>query len=369
MMGTVVGRPRRGVIVSVGVVVALLLAAMAGGRPGRGGPPLDPRSDGPLGTSALVSLLRGLGADVDLSAGLPGPTDEVALVLQDTLSPEETTELLRWVDAGGTLVVTDPSSKLVPPAAGQGLALDAGPIRPGRCTIRALGSIGAVDGGAAVRFRPSATEQVCFSDDRSGAFVVVTERGNGHLVSVGGAALLTNDLLGRRDNAVLAATLLAPLGRSTVRFVQAPVPAGGGTKTLGDLVPIGLKRALLQLGVAFVLYALWRGIRLGRPVPEDQLVQVAGSELVSAIGRLLSRTRSPGFAAEALRARLRRSLRARLGLPTDADASTVAELTAARTGLEVDQVLAAIDERPVSTDAELMAVATAVASIYEEVPQ
>ena len=361
-------RVPRGAVVGLCVAGSLLLAALVGGRPGRDGPPLDPRSDGPLGTSALVSLLDGLGAQVDLSGGVPGPADDVALLLQDRLDEEQRDDLATWVRDGGTLVVLDPSSALTPPVVEQGLSFAAGAIAPGACSIRALAAVGDVDGGAAVLYAAAESDQICFGYRNKGAFVVTHEVGAGQVVAVGGAAFVTNDLLGHRDNAVLAVTLLAPMAGTTVRFVEAPVPAGGGDKTLGDLVPAGVKRALLQLAVAFVLYALWRAVRLGQPVPERQPVEVAGSELVGAIGRLLSRTRAPGAAAETLREGLRRSLRARLGIPVDAPTTTLAELTAARTGLALTDVLVAVDERAVTTDAELVAVARAVASIYEEVP-
>jgi hypothetical protein len=356
----------RGAVVGLCVAGALLLAALLGGPPGRDGPPLYPRSDGPLGTSALVSLLRGLGADVELSVGLPGPNDEVALVLRDRLDDAQAAELRDWVRQGGTLVITDPMQGRTPPVVDQGVIPDTGPIAPGSCSIPALSSVGEVEGGAAVRFDALASDQICFGDRRDGAFVVTHADGAGEIVAVGGAAFLTNDLLDERDNAVLAATLLAPSEHTTVRFVDAPIPAGGGDKTLGDLVPGGVKRALVQLALAFVVYALWRAIRLGQPVREDQPVELAGSELVGAVGRLLSRTNEPGAAAETLRAGLRRSLRTRLGVPVDAPVATLAEITAARTGANVEDVLVAIDERPVTSDAELVAVARAVASIHEE---
>lgn len=60
-------RPPRAAVIGALVFAGLLVVAFAGGRPGRDGPPLDPRSDGPLGTSALVSLLERLGGGVELS--------------------------------------------------------------------------------------------------------------------------------------------------------------------------------------------------------------------------------------------------------------------------------------------------------------
>ncbi len=359
-------RPPRGAVIGVLVAAGLLLAALAGGPPGRDGPPLDPRSDGPLGTSALVSLLEGLGARVELSVGLPSVTDDVALLLQDRLDAEQAVDLLDWVRSGRVLVVTDPGSLFAPPSSPGGLFEQDRTFAPGSCTVEALAGIGEVEGGAAVTFDVGDGATSCFSDG-DGAFVASREEGLGTLVAVGGAAFLTNDLLGAADNAVLAAGLLAPERGTTVRVVDAPLPAGGGDKGLADLVPDGVKRAVVQLGVAFILYAAWRAIRLGRPVLETQPVDVAGSELVAAVGRLLSRTRSPGAAADTLRTELRRALRTRLGIPAEADPAALAALVAERTGVPAERVRAAVDDRPVTTDAELEALARAVSSIHQEV--
>jgi hypothetical protein len=361
-------RPSRGVLVAMAIGVALLLGALATGRPGRDGPPLDPRSDGPLGTSALVSLLDDLGADVQLSVGLPQPGEEVALLLEDRLDEGQRAELGAWVSAGGTLVVTDPFSPLTPPLAPSGVLPSASSVDRGRCTIAALDDVEEVAGGTPARFESAEADAVCFADDGD-AFVATQAHGSGDVVAIGGAAFLTNELLDDADNAVLAAALLVPGGSGTVRFVEAPVPAGGGDESLGDLVPDRVVRALLQLGIAFALYALWRAIRLGQPVEEAQPVQLAGSELVSAVGRLLARTRAPGAAATTLRDALRRRLRTRLGVSPGAPPEVLADITAQRTGVDGDIVHTALADRPVGSDDELLAVARATARINQEVPR
>lgn len=362
-------RPPRGATIAGGVAAAALVAALVAGPPRREGPPLDPRSDTPLGTSALVALLDRFDADVELSVGLPGPGDDVALVLQDRLDQEQTDAVARWVEQGGTLVVTDPGSSLTPrlsdPTA---LVPDAEPVVPGRCTVDALAGLGEVDGGAPVLYEVPAGADSCFGDGDV-AFVVVGAHGSGEVVAVGGAAFATNEKLDEADNAVFALALLAPERGMRVRFVDPPLPVGGGDETLGDLVPGGVKRALVQLAVAFVLYALWRAIRLGRPVPEAQPVQIAGSELVAATGRLLARTRDPQAAADALREDRRRRLRTRLGVAPTADLDALVAVTAARTGLAPEAVAAALDDRPIPTDDDLVTLTRAVAALDQEVPR
>ncbi len=359
----------RGAVIALAVAGAALLAALLAGPPRRDGPPLDPRSDGPLGTSALVALLRHFDAEVELDSGLPDGQDDVALLLQDRLDEEQIAAVEAWVRAGGTLVVTDPGSSLAPLPATGGSPLGPPALERGTCTVDALADVGTLDGGAPVRYEVGEADELCFGSRPDGAFVVVAQEGGGEVVAVGGAAFATNDRLGEDDNAVLAVALLAPEPGMRVRVVDAPLPAGGGDKTLADLVPGGVKRALLQLALAFVAYAVWRAVRLGRPVTEDQLVQLAGSELVSATGRLRSRSRAPAASAAELREDLRRRLRTRFGVHPEADAATLAALVARRTGLADEAVLAAVDDRPVTTDDDLVALTRAVAVLNQEVPR
>lgn len=359
-------RPPRGAVIAAAIAAAAVVVALVSGPPRREGPPLDPRSDTPLGTSALVALLERFGAEVELSVGLPDRADDVALVLQDRLDEEQTGAVVEWVRRGGTLVVTDPGSSLSPMVRAGGLLPDTEPVEPGRCTIDALDGIGDVDGGAAVRYEVPAGADACYGDAEA-AYVVTQSFGAGEVVAVGGAAFVTNDKLDEHDNAVLALALLAPEPGTAVRFVDPPLPVGGGDKALTDLVPDGVKRALVQLAVAFVLYALWRAIRFGRPVLEPQPVEIAGSELVAATGRLLSRTRAPSAVADAVREDLRRRLRARFGVGPHADHQALAAVVAARTGLPEDAVRAALDDRPVTTDDELVALVGAVAALDQEV--
>jgi uncharacterized protein DUF4350 len=356
--------PSRGTLVTVAVGAGVLGLLLLQGSPDDH-PPLDPRSDEPDGTSALVALLEGLDTEVELSVGLPGPGDDVALVLADHLDEEQTEDVLAWARDGGTVVVTDPASSLAP-AVFPAPAVDDEPVRRGICTIEALDGVNEVHSGFAQRYDTGDGHSSCLGS-RDFAFVTAREEGLGDVVAVGGAEFATNHRLDEADNAVLAAALLARGPGSTVRFVEAPLPAGGGDKTLGDLVSDGVRRFGLQLGIAFLLYAAWRAVRLGRPVPETQPVEIAGSELVGAAGRLLERGRSAGPSAEVLRSRLRRSVRARLGVPPSAPTSTLTEVVVDRTGADPDVVRLAVGDEPVTSDDELVAVARAVATIHQEV--
>ena len=332
-------------------------------------PPLDPRSDEPDGTSALVALLEELGTDVELSVGLPDADDDVALVLADRLDEEQTADVLAWTRAGGTLVVTDPASSLTPPRCSRRRRSSDETVDRGICTIDALDGVEEVDGGlaSALRHRPGARRRAsAAATSRSSSR---RTEGAGDVVADRRARLRHQRAprRGRQRRAGRRAARARGPG-TTVRFVDAPLPAGGGDKTLGDLVSDGVRRAGLQLGIAFLLYAAWRAVRLGRPVPRDP----AGRDRRLRAGR---RRRSPARARPVAGRRRPRcsapacgaSLRPALGVPPSAPPAHAAQVVAERTGADPEVVAAAVGDQPVTTDDELVAVARAVASVHQEV--
>lgn len=342
--------------------LAVLVAAVLVGPPAGDGAPLDPSSSGPLGALGLVRTLEGFGAAVVTSSEVPGPRDDVALVLEDRLDRAGQDELLDWARQGGTLVVADPSSPLLQVEVAGELVdprLDAG-----GCGIDALDDVDglSVDG---VGFDVGVRGRGCLSGEGGLSFVVETPLGDGAVVAVGGAAVWANDRLGEADNAVLASTLLAPVTGTRI-VVVLPSPVGGGTASLRDLVGDGVKQALAQLGIAFLVYALWRGRRLGRPVIEDQPVELAASELVVAVGNLMQHGHHRGRAADVVRDDLRRHLAERLGLPPSAEPGDVAEVAAARTGLDRSRLATLLTPVPTGGDDDLVALATAAHDATQE---
>ena len=73
---------------------------------------------------------------------------------------------------------------------------------------------------------------------------------------------------------------------------------------------------------------------------EPQPVEIPGSELVVAVGRLFQRAHARGRAADLVRDSTRRSIANRLGLAPDASIDDVADAVAARTGRSPDEVRA-----------------------------
>lgn len=343
------------------LVVGLLLVGVVAGDPDDEGPPLDPRSTAPDGTKGLVDVLGELGADVQVTDRVPDAGRDaagtVALVLRDDLADGQRIDLDRWVRAGGTLVVTDPGSSLHPGLAVEGVGAPFGPddIAQGVCTVEALRAVERVDPGSAVRYRAVPGGEQCLGTEEA-AFVLVVPQGQGTVVAVGGPGAFVNERLDVDDNAVLAAALLAPSAGARVVVLERALP-GEGDETLADLVPGRVRDALVQLGVAFVVLVLWRGRRLGRPVPESGVLDVPGSELVEAAGRLRRRAGHPDRAAALLRADVRRRLASRLGLPSATSVGDVAVSAASHAGLDPERTAAVLATRPVASEDDLLRLA------------
>ncbi|HUQ63725.1 MAG TPA: DUF4350 domain-containing protein [Acidimicrobiales bacterium] len=350
-------------LILVGAV--LVITYLFGSRPDSG-VPLDPSSAKPSGTKAIIETLRVLGADVSVDSTPPASGVTTALLLVDDLSGVDRDAVEQWVRAGGTLVLTDPTSPLNPAeATGTAAIAFIDPELLRQCDVPALSGVNKVIAPGAVLMEVPAGSTGCFYRGET-AWLVVTPVGQGTIVSIGGPLFLTNGQLGKADNAALAAAVLTSSPASKVSMLEPP-PPGGGSKSLTDLIPERVKLALLQLAVAFLIVVLWRARRLGRPVVEHQPVKLAGSELVLAVGNLMQRAKGREQAAVILRGDLRRNLSERLGLPLDLPVEQLADAAAARAGLPPERLRQALTGAPPHDERELVVLAQLIESIRQEV--
>ena len=353
----------------IAIVVGLLVVGAVVGAPTVDEHSLDPTSTAANGTKALVDLLDGSGAQVEVLDTTPDDSTDIAVLLADSTSTAMTDELQRWVEQGGTLVVADPRSSFTATPVSDTSVFGAvhDTLAPGDCSIAAMAGIDRVEPAGGVVYDVAPRASGCFTRD-DGAFVVDVPTGDGHIVSVGGASTFTNQNLGTDDNAALAVALMAPREGTSVAVLYGMSPDGTSRATgISHLISPGVRFAMLEVLVAFLIFAWWRGRRLGQPVLEPQLVQIGGSELVAAVGNLMQQTHDPDRAARLLRADLRRRLAERLGLPPTSSAEVIAEVTSARSGVDRDVIARAVTDVPIRSEDELLDLARDIDRIRTEV--
>jgi Domain of unknown function (DUF4350) len=325
----------------------------------------------PIGTKALVEVLRELGAQVEVGGEIPDASTDTALLLVDEFDDEWRAELRGWVASGGDLLVVDPGSPVTPVAVAgfagaEGLVTE--PLERG-CGVPAFAKIPTFEQADGVVFKVQQGTTGCYLVDGD-AWALVQPIGDGTVVRLGGPGTLTNELLAEDQNAGLAAAVLAPKAGTRVQVIWEDVVAPSGPPPQGpglfDLLRPGVRAALWQLAAAFAFLALWRGRRLGRPVTEPQPVELTASELVVSVGNLLQRAGRRDQVVATLADDLRRTLAERLGLPASSDAATVADAVAARTGVERDRVLDALDSRPPADEKDLVRRSQTMESIRRE---
>lgn len=363
--------------VIVVLVVLVVIGSLTDTR--KDAPPYDPTSSAPMGTKAFVQLIEHFGATVSVPDSFPPAATDVAVIFVEPDAPNRLDDIRDWVAEGHTLVVTTPESELTPEAS---VGSSAAPgssqqlLPQGSCPVEALADVRTLDRGTTGTFVDlyqvpiSATS--CFGDGTD-AFLVVQPVGQGQIVSIVGGAVFTNTYLDEQDNAALATALFAPRPGTRVAIIDeafGDASGGGSVDTVGSLGQVlgaGVKLAVLQLAVAVVLYGFSRGRRLGAPITEPQPVQIAGSDLIVAVGSLLQQTRQPGNAAAILRRDLRRDVCRRLGLPDAAPADVIAESVASRTAFDRDTAVRILADHPPANDAELVLLAHQIDTLREEV--
>ena len=381
------------IVAAVALVVGVVLATRV-----EGVAPFDIDSARPDGLGAVRLLLEQQGVEVrrapassltDGGSGLDG-ADAIVMIAPSVASEEQIDALVGLARGGGLVLFGEDPDPADPDQAysavddaqyldGRALADEPPyPVATGSCDIDALADLGDIDAAFAAPIAPSGQQALCYSD-LDGAYFFQRPEGDGTVVTMSSPFLWVNARLQPRKedggeplaNGATAVRLLGDAERVT--FID-PVPSGGdvadGTEDPVSLLPLPVKLALAQLVGAFLLYLWWRSRRLGPPVSERLPVEIAGSELVAAVGDLLRRRGNPQRAAATVRADTRRVLAERLGLGLDPAPGALVEIVAARTGRPADQVGAALygaAATPVTSAGELVALVRTLDTIRQEV--
>jgi hypothetical protein len=287
------------VLAVLGLVVLLTLLATDSSR----GDDLDPRSARSTGTLALAELLRHRGIDSSRGASA-GPGETLVVPSAGRLEAAELTRVLDVSRSAARIVLIAPGN--VPDAGLKESRLQEISTRDPGCDVAAANVAGAVDIGGPTYTGPG---PACY-----GGNLALATRGTTPLIALGSSSFLTNDGLDDQGNAALALGLLTGTGvpgdpSGHVVWYQPVLDPQAARPSLTSLLPAGVPWGVLQLGLAVVLVAGWRGRRLGPVVEEPLPVVVPAAETVEGRARLYA----AGHARSAAAAALRAGARARLG--------------------------------------------------------
>jgi hypothetical protein len=340
---------RAAAVFAVLVVAYALLAAVLGG-PATSRQYLESSSPAPGGTRALAEILRQRGVTVRAGDDVATTVDErrtdqtVLVVEPGRLGQPDLDRLGRIVDRGGDVVLVAPGSGVLDALHLPVAVSDSGGLpttqTPG-CGLpeaRTAGSARLGDGPLFVAIDESqstpgraATLSLCYpvAPDHASLAVIEARGSGGRFVLLSSGSFLTNDRLDDGGDAALALGLLARHADLTwviQRQTSAqPVDGTDAVHVLGRTFWL----TCLQVLLALVVLALWRGRRLGPPVAEPLPVVVRAAETTEGRGRLYAAARARELAADALRAGLRARLADRLGLPVFGGTTNADRLVAA----------------------------------------
>ncbi|MBL1289524.1 DUF4350 domain-containing protein [Streptomyces sp. For3] len=328
------------------VVAGVTLAAL---RPGGQHGPLDPRSADPNGSRALAELLKDRGVSVDIATTLDeatdaaGPDTTLLVTGPNTLTAHQQQRLRAATadSAGRTVLIAAGGPSVARLAAGVHQAAH-GPetARLPRCALPAARTAGSADLGGIHYATDTPGAIACYPDNGLASLLVLPGQAAGDTVLIGSPGLLHNDRLDQQGNASLGLQLLGsrPHLLWYLPSLDDPSAAEGGTAGPGDgteggaegesgfigLVPPGWLWATLQLALAAVLAAVWRGRRFGPLVTERLPVAIRASESTEGRARLYRRADARDHAAAALRSATRNRISPLLGVsPRDTDSPAV----------------------------------------------
>ena len=244
---------------------------------------------------------------------------------------------------------------------------------PPRCALPAARLAGPAKVGGTT-YRPPPGASGCYPVSGVPGYSVITYTAAGRRITVLGSGIpLTNESLAADGNAALALNLLRAhrdivwLVPQPARPLPAPAPAGTGRPNGPALIPWEAVLVVIQLAIAVVLVAVWRGRRLGPLIAEPLPVVVRASETVEGHGRLYQARRARGRAATALRSELLDRVLPALGLARDAPQQAVCDALAARTRFSTQEIAAIVFGPGPGTDDDLVRLARSLDELDREV--
>jgi uncharacterized protein DUF4350 len=360
---------RTPVFVTGGLLAAILVLVLI--TTARTSGPFSPDSTDPTGAKALAVLLDNHNVPVvateDVEDATAAGSGRTLLVAPGGSLGERT---WRQIDEAGWshIVLFRPPDRaldiLAPGVEYAGtLSKDS---RPAGCEIQAAVRAGTVTVEGASYSAPDSADR-CYGDGIH-AGVVRIDDGERIVDVVGSPTSFTNANLADDGNAALALNLLGTHAE-LVWFLPQFEDTFDDTED-GDeqpVIPPWVRYVAWMTGIAALVFALWRGRRLGPVVPEALPVIVHAAETTEGRARLYRRSRARDQAAAALRESALARLREAHGIGRRAEPAAVVSAIAARTGRDPAVLHDLLYGGPPYDDAGLLALSRELDALTQEV--
>ncbi len=324
---------------------------------------------GPGGTAALRKYLEAMGASTTAVQGDTFAADPKDVGVLFMLAPSEAFTQLdvvavrRFVTGGGTAVLATDVGVFERPLLDAFDVHVAGALGPGQYPVGGVAFADppthaiALDRGVSLSFGAGRLPLVSTSGR---AIVALAREGSGSLIVVGSVAPFLTAELGEADNGRFALALAAQAiaARRVVAFDEYHHGVHPTTDVLVLMTRTWPGRALVFAGVAFFLYLVASGRRLGPAIPLDPRPPRSSLEYIRGFAGLVRRSGHGEIARRRFRRELRGALAREMGLdPETPIGDVIAEV--AKSDRERAARARALDEalaRPLRDDALLRTV-------------
>ena len=353
-------------VLFVAALAASALTADSSGGIGRSASVYD---TGPGGTAALRKYFDAMGASTMTVQGDTFAADPSQVGVLFMIGPSEAFTQLdavavrQFVTGGGTAVLATDIGVFEGPLLDTFDVHVAGALGPGQYPVGGIAFANppthaiSIDRGVALSFGAGRVPLVSASGR---TIVALAREGSGSLVVVGSVAPFLTAEIGEADNGRFALALAAPAiaGRRAVAFDEYHHGVHPTTDVLVLLTRTWPGRALVFAGVAFFLYLIASGRRLGPPIPLDPRPPRSSLDYIRGFAGLVRRSGHGEIARRRFRRELRSALAKELGLdPETPVGDVIAELATtdhprAARARALDEALA----RPLRDDALLRTV-------------
>lgn len=356
------------------VIIAVITIALTGAN--SGGTPYSGTNAGPVGSKAVVEVLRQQGVAVNVPTGLAAARTALergdsTLFLYDPDGNLDQTQLRSITGLAEHVVVLSPTFGQLEAIAPE-VAL-AGVVKKNTlssdCSLAAANRAGTVTGtGTGFRLiEASANASECFGSGKKVFSLIDVAHGDRSVTALGTTSVLSNEHIAERGNAALALNLLGEHPRLVWYLPTIADSAVPADPSIAELTPPWVGPVMTLLAIVVIAAAFWRGRRMGPLVVENLPVVVRASETMEGRARLYQRGAARLRALDALRIGTIDRMAARSGLPRIATVDEVIARVAALTSSDPGSIRSLLLDAVPTTDRDLVRLSDALLQLERTV--